>query len=183
MDSPLLTALLDLCALDSLPRTGWIQAGVSAPESIAGHSHGVALLAAALGPRVEPPLDVARAVTLCVVHDAPEALSGDWPRSASSELPAGVKAKVESRLADRILGDLSDFARTAFAEYQAQATPESRFAKACDRLQMGVRWLAYRRSGSAGLDSFRESLSAQNLDEFPPADALRRELLAAEAAC
>ena len=180
MDSPLLIALLDLCALDTLPRTGWIQAGLPHPESIAGHSQGVALLAAALGPRVEPPLDVARAVTLCVLHDAPEALSGDLPKAASEALPTGVKAELEARLADRILGPLSSFARGGFSEYQAQATREARFAKACDRLQLGVRWLAYRRAGATGLGAFRESLRSLDLGEFQPAEQLRHELLAAE---
>ena len=67
-----LDALLALVPLESLPRTGWIQRGVATPESIAGHVLGTGFVALALAPRVEPPLDVDRVVSLCAVHDAPD---------------------------------------------------------------------------------------------------------------
>lgn len=149
------------------------------PETIAAHSHGTALIALALGPAVDPPLDVERAATLCVLHDAPECLSGDLPRPASEALPPGVKRDLEAALADRVLGPLSDLAREAFAEVQELATREARFAKACDRLHLGVRWLGYRRAGLGRLAEFRATLESADLSEFPPAESLRLELLAA----
>ena len=55
-------ALVGLDTLADLPRTGWLQHGVAVPESIAGHTVGVAHVALALAPRVEPALDVDRVV-------------------------------------------------------------------------------------------------------------------------
>ena len=72
-----LEPLLHLLPLDRLPRTGWLLAGISAPESVAAHSLGTALVALSLGPAVRPELNVDRAIALALVHDAPEALLSD----------------------------------------------------------------------------------------------------------
>ena len=78
-----LSALISLLALDRLPRTGWLLAGIEDPETVAGHAISTAHLVLALAPEVEPALDVDHALTLAVVHDSPEAWTGDLPKSAS----------------------------------------------------------------------------------------------------
>jgi putative hydrolase of HD superfamily len=175
----MLEALLDLLALDRLPRTGWILAGVDAPESIAGHSLGTALVALALAPRVEPPLDVDRAAALCAVHDAPEAWLGDLPRRGAAHLPAGAKAAAEASIAAELLGALSPLAAARFAEFAAGATREARFARLCDKLHLGLRMLGYARAGARGLDGFRPGLAELDCAEFPPCAELRDAILAA----
>jgi len=174
-----LDALLDLLALDRLPRTGWILAGVPAPESVAAHSLGAALIALALAPAVAPGLDVDRAVALCAVHDAPEAWLGDVPRRGADRLPAGAKRAAESAVAGELLGALSGTALERFEEYQAGKTREARFARLCDKLHLGLRLCGYVRSGQRGLDDFAAGLSALDCAEFPPCAELQRELLVA----
>lgn len=179
---PLLEALLPLLALDRLPRTGWLLAGVPAPESIAAHSLGTALVALALAPRVEPPLDVDRCVALALVHDAPEAWLSDLPRRAAELLPAGAKAEAEARAARGLLGPLSPAALERFEEYRAGATREARLARLCDKLHLGVRWVGYRREGHRALDGFEAGIDGLDCGEFPPCETLRREILEAAAA-
>ena len=174
-----LDALLDLLALDRLPRTGWILAGVPAPESIAGHTLGTAQVALALAPDVDPALDVDRAVALCVVHDAPEAWLGDLPRRGAAHLPPGAKRDAEAGLAAELVGALSPAAVARFAEFAAGQTREARFAKLCDKLHLGLRLLGYRRAGQRGLEGFVPGLEALDCAEFAPCAALRDELLAA----
>ena len=174
-----LEALLKLLALDRLPRTGWILAGVEPVESVAAHGLGTALVALALGPAVEPALDVDRAVSLAVLHDAPEALLTDLPRSASSLLPAGAKGQAEARAAERLLAPLSSAALEREAEYRAQETREARFVRLCDKLQLGVRLLGYVRAGARGLEDFRTGLENLEAGEFAPCEKLRLQLLAA----
>lgn len=174
-----LDALLRLIPLARLPRTGWIQHGVPEPESVAAHTTGVGLVVLALAPRVEPPLDVGRALALALVHDAPEALTGDLPRPGSRLLPAGAKRSAERAAADLLLGPLSDAAREAYDELEALETREARLVKLCDQLQLGVQLLAYLRAGSRGLDDFVEVVETLDCSEFPPAAELRRELLEA----
>lgn len=179
MTQPALPALLALLPLDDLPRTGWLQHGVRPAESIAGHVVGTCFTVLALAPRVAPALDVDRAIALALVHDAPEALLSDLPKSASRLLPEGLKAALEDRVAAQLLPPLSGVAHERFAEYRAGKTREARFVRVCDRLQMGVRLVAYQRRGVRGLESFADTLGALDCAEFAPAEALRREILAA----
>lgn len=178
MHEPLLPALLALLPLDQLPRTGWIQSGIADPESIAGHVVGTAFLVLALGPRIFPAIDVERALALAVVHDAPEALLGDLPRTGARLLPPGAKIEAEDKAARLLLAPLSDFALERFAEYRAAKTREARFVRLCDRLQLGVRAAAYHRLGVRGLEEFKATIEALDCAEFPPAEALRGEILA-----
>jgi len=174
-----LAALLPLLALDRLPRTGWLLAGVRAPESVAAHSLGTALVVLALAPRVRPALDVEHAVALAVVHDVPEALLTDLPKRAAELLPPGAKAAAEARAAELLLAPLAPEALALFRELGARETREARFVTLCDKLQLGLRWLGYLREGARGLDEFRPGLAALECAEFAPCAALRDELLAA----
>ena len=178
-DSPALAALLEFLALERLPRTGWLQAGLPSAESIAAHAHGVASLALALGSRVEPALDLDRAVSLCVAHDLPEARLGDLPRSATELLPAGAKRAAERAAADALLGPFGAEARARLDEYLDGATREARFAALCDRLHLALRLLAYARAGARGLGRFRAGVEALDCAEFEPAARLHAELVRA----
>ena len=173
----LLESLLRLLPLDDLPRTGWILGGVSQPESVAGHILGTAHLALALAPQIKPPLELGRVLAMALVHDAPEALSGDLPRPAAAHLPEGAKDQMEEALAGEILSPLSGPATEAWAEYTAQETREARLVALCDSLQLGVRLVGYQRAGWGGLTDFEAQFSALDCGEFPPAEALRQGIL------
>ena len=174
-----LPALLELLALDRLPRTGWLQAGVPAPECVAAHSLGVSLISLALAPEVEPPLDVDRCCALASVHDAPEAWLGDIPRTGARLLPEGAKRAAEERAALELLGGLSETACERWAEYEAGQTREARFVRTCDRLALGVRALGYHKAGLGQLGSFRTSIEQLDCEEFAPCSRLREDLLQA----
>ncbi|MBI5363839.1 MAG: HD domain-containing protein [Planctomycetes bacterium] len=174
-----LDALLALVPLESLPRTGWVLRGVAAPETIAGHILNTCYVVLALGPRVEPAIDVERAVVLATLHDAPEALTGDLPRMVKSMLPDGAKAQAEEHAARALLDPLPPSVLERWREYRDACTREARFVRVCDRLQMGVRAVAYRRLGLRGLDDFEVALRELDCGEFAPARALREEILAA----
>jgi putative hydrolase of HD superfamily len=174
-----LEALLPLLPLERLPRTGWVLRGVPDPESIADHALGTALVALALGPRVVPALDVDRTVALAVLHDAPEALLGDWPRPGARHLPAGAKRAAEEGAADELLAPLSGAALERWREYGACETREARLARVCDGLHLGVRLVAYHRAGVRGLAEFVETVRALDCDGFEVCEGLRGEILAA----
>lgn len=181
MSESLLPRLLALEPLCDLPRTGWIMRGITSPESIADHVLGTAYIALAIGPRCSPPIDSDRAVALALVHDVPEALLGDLPRSAARLLPPGVKHSAEDRAAEELLRPMSPLAWRHFQEYSAQATREARFVRICDRLQLGVRLVSYLRRGVRGLDEFAVTVGGLDCSEFAPAESLKREIVAAVA--
>ncbi|MDZ4772830.1 MAG: HD domain-containing protein [Planctomycetota bacterium] len=176
---PLLDALLALQPLHDLPRTGWILRGIKDPESVGDHVLSTAFLVLTLGPRVDPAIDVERALAMAVLHDVPEALTGDLPRSASELLPKGVKHAAEDLAASRLIAPLSGLALERWQEYRAQSTREARFARTCDRLQLGLRLVAYVRAGHRGLDEFRTTVAEVDCTEFPAATAFKSEILAA----
>lgn len=181
--TPTLDALLRLLALDRMPRTGWLQVGVPDPESVAAHSAGAALLALRLGGGLDPALDLDRTVALLVVHDAAEALTGDLPLAGARLLPPGAKRLMEEAAAAELFGAPAPghapgpgLAR--WLEAADRRTPEARLAKACDRLHLGLRALGYARAGQRGLGEFAAGLADDSFAEFPPAEALRLELVA-----
>ncbi len=171
-------SLVALGRLADVPRSGWLLAGLGRAESVAAHSHAAQFVALALAPRLEPPVDLGRVLALLAVHDAAEALLTDLPRAAAELLPPGAKALAEERAAGILLGPLGGEAEALAAEYRTGAGREARFARACDRLEMGVRLVSYLGAGARGLGDFCDSLRALDLGEFPPAAALRDALVA-----
>lgn len=170
-------ALTALAALDDLPRTGWALRGVREPETIGEHVLGVQWLCLAYAAPCG--VDTGRALALALVHDAPEALLGDWPRTAAELLPAGAKRHAEAQAAARILAPLGPQADELWREWHAQESPASRFVKVCDQLQLGLRLLRYLREGRGGLGEFHDTVRAIDTRGFAPLSRLHVRILQA----
>ncbi|KAA0147598.1 hypothetical protein FNF27_06289 [Cafeteria roenbergensis] len=130
-------------------RSGWVQHGVPGAESVADHSHRVALLALA-GAAVEG-LDGSLAAAIAVVHDLAEASVGDiTPRDG---VPSAMKEELERdaldgmclRLADGGpgLAEAAASVRAMWGAYAAAASPEARLVKDCDKIEMCLQALEY----------------------------------------
>ncbi len=152
----LLDSLLELQALDRVPRMGYLLRGVADPESVSEHSWQVVFLVWALADRV-PGLDVRRALELALVHDLAELRLGDLPRTSSHYLPAGAKSGAELDAVEEMLAPLGERPRRLLAEYQAGETLEAKLVKACDKLQLMLKVHVYQRWGAGGLDEFWEN--------------------------
>jgi len=153
----LLDMLLQANRLKTTPRTGWFQRGVPTPESVADHSHGVALISLALLDSVPGPLDRARVLAMAIAHDLAESVTGDLSLGASRLLPPGAKAVAETAALDELLGGLgfADAWRALWQEFEDQATPEARLVRDADRLDLLAQALTYERScGTRELDEF-----------------------------
>jgi len=145
--------------LKSTPRAGWALRGISRPESVADHSHRVALLALVLAPRAQPPLDVARCVALGVVHDLAEALVGDI--TPYDGVGADEKRRREEDAMRQLAGLAGDDSLLAlWREYDAAQSPEARFVKELDKLETVFQAAEYEQGGTAApgaLDEFWHS--------------------------
>jgi putative hydrolase of HD superfamily len=159
---PLLSAISDL---KSLPRTGWLLAGVTLPESVADHTCGVALLALALAGEInadpaaqglDAPLDAGRATAIALVHDLAEYAVTDLPRRATALIGAQAKHAAERRALEELLaGQAGGGALLAcWEEYDAGATPEALLVRDADKLDMLHQALRYRRRGHTNLGEF-----------------------------
>ncbi len=147
--------LLEALSLKSLPRAGWVRAAVPAPESVAAHSWGVAWLVLALCPAH---LDLGRALSLATIHDLPEIYAGDiTPHDPIS--PADKHTR-EAAALHTLLSSMPDQTRAQqlfalWQEYDAAASPEAAFVKACDKLDMALQAARYQaQHPSLSLDEF-----------------------------
>ncbi len=106
-------------------------------ENTAEHSWHLATMALALGEYAEPGIDLARAEELLLVHDIVEIDAGDT--FAFDAAGNASKADRESAAATRIFGllpgDAASRLRALWQEFEANETPEARFANALDRMQ------------------------------------------------
>lgn len=176
--SGVLSLLLRANGLKTLPRTGWALRGVAAPESVAAHAHGTALVALALLDLVDEPLDRARTLAMAALHDLPECVTGDWPAAAGRLLPPGAKAATEGAALASLLDGLP-FAgawRDLWREYDERRTPEARLVRDADRLDLLLQALVYERTtGHGGLGEFWEE-TAREPFAFPASAALAEGL-------
>jgi putative hydrolase of HD superfamily len=157
----LIDTLLELQALDRVPRMGYQLRGVTDAESVTEHSWHVLFLVWALGRR-EPGLDRLRAMQIALVHDLAELRIGDLPRTAARLFPRGAKAEAEGAAIAEILAPLPVEDHALWHEYEAGASPEARFVKACDKLQLMLKVTVYERWGEGALAEFWD-----NPDNFP----------------
>jgi putative hydrolase of HD superfamily len=106
-------------------------------ENSAEHSWHLALMAVLLAEHADEPVDIARVVKMALVHDLVEIDAGDT--FVYDEQACQDKDIRERRAADRIFSllppDQAAEIRALWEEFEAAATPESRFANAMDRLQ------------------------------------------------
>ena len=111
--------------------------GGSRRENTAEHSWHLAMFALVLAEHADEPFDLARAITMLLVHDLVEIDAGD----TFAYDDAGYETKVarEEAAADRLFGLLPEAQgaqlRALWDDFEAGESPEARFANAVDRLQ------------------------------------------------
>ncbi len=176
----LLDLLLELQALDRVPRTGYSLRGVPEPESVSEHAFHTTFLAWALAAE-EPELDRARVVELALVHDLAEVRTGDLPRTAARYLPAGAKAQAERAANRELLAPLGERDQSLVAEYQGGETREARFVSICDKLQLLIKASVYESWGAGNMGEFWTNLENLSGDGFSSVDRVLEQLKARRA--
>jgi putative hydrolase of HD superfamily len=95
------------------------------------------VMAVVLAEHAAEPVDLARVLTMLVLHDVVEIDAGDT--LFYDEPGRAAAAAAERRAADRIFGllpeDQSAALRSVWEEFEARASADARFAAAVDRLQ------------------------------------------------
>jgi putative hydrolases of HD superfamily len=114
-------------------------------ENDAEHSWHLALMVILLAEHADEPIDVGHTVQLVVVHDLVEIYAGDTP--LYDEVGARTQQARERAAADKLFGllpaDQAVRLRALWDEFETRETPESRFAKAMDRLEpLLLNWMA-----------------------------------------
>ena len=146
-------SVLEWPHLKNVTRAGCVRAGVEQPESVAAHSWGMSLLALKLCP---DDLDLSKVLSLCLIHDLPEVRVGDLtPHDDCS-------TKAEDERAAML--EMAPFWVDLFDEYEAGNTPEARFVKQLDKLDMGLQAIVYQRQQDVSLEEFLQSAKKRIAD-------------------
>ncbi len=104
-------------------------------ENSAEHSWQIALLAASLAPYAEPGIDMNRVIAMLLVHDIGEIDTGDtmvYVEEGVAERKAAELAAVK-RIFGLLPPEQGDHFLALWLEFEAEQTPEARFANAADR--------------------------------------------------
>lgn len=133
-----LQALLDFIALsDRLKHVLRAAHTGERRENAAEHAWQVGLIAVLLADEVTPRPDLARVLSMIAIHDLVEIDAGDT--FAFDEAGLLTQAAREEAAAARIFatlpGELGPRLHALWEEFEAQESPDARFAMGCDRLQ------------------------------------------------
>jgi putative hydrolase of HD superfamily len=149
--------MLGIDPMADLPRTGWLLRGVRPCESIADHSYGVAFVTMLLVDALRAEdigVDGELALRMALVHDTPEARTGDVPMpNKTAEMSAALHT-LERALSETLLPTRQ---REDWQELETGDSIESRIVKAADKIQMMVKALVYERQQRGALGEFWEN--------------------------
>ena len=156
---PIIEAYFEFSHLKQLYRQGWLQRGISPErcESVAEHSFGVAVLAFLLAETVGVNLDTCKVIRMALLHDFGEIYAGDITPADGMERVD--KYNLERQAVQRVLEKLPNSATyiALWEEYEAGRTPEARFVRQMDRLEMILQASVYEHQNLANLEEFFES--------------------------
>lgn len=127
--------------LKDVRRAGWARVGVGEAESVAAHSWGVALLVLLVAP---PELDRHKLLVMAVLHDLAEVRVGDI--TPADGVPREEKHRRERVAMAGLLAERPDLL-AVWEEAEAGESPEARFLKTVDRMDMGVQGRRYMSQG------------------------------------
>ena len=133
--------------LKQLYRQGWLLRGVPIErcESVAEHSFGVALLALFLADSYFPHLDQAKIISMALIHDFGEIYAGDF--TPSDNIETTEKQNLERQSVIKVLQNLPNGSTyiALWEEFENGESPEARFVRQIDRLEMGLQASVYSR--------------------------------------
>lgn len=153
--------------LKHLRRAGWVKNKIPKPESVAEHSFAVAVLALILAPKVG--VDSNKALKMALIHDIGEAEIGDIITIIGSKIVSDPKikqaqeAKAFKKIFKTIKGD--EYIKL-FEEFEENKTPEARFVKQIDKLEMALQANEYERDYKKDLRSFFENAENVVTDKY-----------------
>jgi putative hydrolase of HD superfamily len=139
--------LLVVGQLKTEKRTGWQYMKVPAPESVADHMYRMAIMALVIGDCAGDGFKKERAMKIALCHDMSEALCGDI--TPSDNVSKQEKNHLETEAMEHIRGVLTGKPGVGqelldlWSEYEYQSSPESKYVKDFDKLEMCIQAFEY----------------------------------------
>ena len=140
--------------LDRIARAGFVLRGVAEPESVAAHSHFVALMTLLFVEQYPDFFDRDKALATALIHDLSEAKLMDIPMPAADGYFKEAKAEAEQAVIEDILAAFPSKFAAWHREFLDASTPEARLVRGLDKAQMMVKIMMYEREGRGRLEEF-----------------------------
>jgi putative hydrolase of HD superfamily len=169
MMDPIISTYFDICHLKQLYRQGWLLREIPPEycESVADHTFGVAMLAMLLAKAHFPELDQARLLQLALIHDVGEVHVGDIVPGAG--IGPNEKYQLEKESFSLVFGNIPrrEEYQSLWDEYEQGKSPESRFIRQVDKLEMALQASLYEHQLGFDLgDFFTSAEKAIESDEL-----------------
>jgi putative hydrolase of HD superfamily len=170
--------------LKNIPRTGWLNKGVSRTEveSVADHTCRVAMIAIIISKLFNESVDESKIVKISLLHDISESHLLDIDKQATKLIGSTFKNRAEKKVEQFVLKDLPQQIRIEFDsllnEYHACNSLEARIVKFCDKLEMILQAISYEDRGfnSRNLQEFYEEVKNLNFRNKKPIRNILKDL-------
>ena len=155
---PIIEVFYEFNHLKCLYRQGWLRHGITKEhcETVAEHSLGVTLLALFLADAYFPQMDRMKVVLMGLLHDFGEIYAGDI---VPGKMSLADKHELERKSVERVFSRLPKGQEylAVWQEFEDGQTPEAKYVKEIDRLEMGLQASVYESEKMADLAVFFES--------------------------
>ncbi len=150
--------LFEVGVLKTIPRTGWLKAGIKLPETVAEHSMRTAILGWVIADMEGA--DTNAVVKMCLIHDLAESRIHDFDRTMKvyiDKTDAEIKAQrdLTKNLPEKMQKEFS----ALYKELSTKSTKVADIARDADRLEMYIQAHEYENAGWSKdiLDAWKES--------------------------
>ncbi len=140
--------------LDRVARAGFVLRGVPEPETVASHSHFLAVMTLLFVDEYPEDFDRGTALAIALTHDLCEAELMDIPMPAADAHLGKAKAAAEQSITEQMLNPFHARYGVYHREFTEAATSESRLVRGLDKAQMMIKILMYEREGKGRLEEF-----------------------------
>jgi putative hydrolase of HD superfamily len=162
--------------LERVPRSGYLLRGVTEPESVAAHSHAVALLTELVCDANPGCFDAPRALAMALIHDTQEVVTMDIPMPAGDASFRAARSAAEVGIFRSLYQGLPARYAELFEEFERGESPESHLVRGLDKAQMMLKVACYEREGRGRLEEFWQSPDNFRDYGLEPVSALFREI-------
>lgn len=138
-------------------RSGWIEVGISQPESVADHTFRTTIICMIFADMKG--LDQLKLLKMALIHDLPEAIIGDvTPSQKTKEIIEKEKAAI-NRILDLLPRKQREEYVMIWKEYQQGKTEEAKAMRQLDKIEMAIQAKEYEKTKSkkTGFKRFNES--------------------------
>lgn len=140
--------------LDRVARAGYVLRGVPSPESVAAHSHFVALLTLLVCDAYPDEFDRDRALSMALTHDLCEAVTMDIPMPAADAHLRAMKDEAEQAVTEKLFEGFDSKYGEHHQDFLDAGTKEARLVRGLDKVQMMLKIVTYQKEGVGRLEEF-----------------------------